>query len=64
MHHDSVDSGPVNCCATRESVETVLRQKARRLHDQASNLEKLADQAAHMHGGAEEALWSLVVQLR
>lgn len=42
------------------SVETELRLRARRLHEQAVRLEALADRAAHMDSQAEKALYDLL----
>lgn len=63
MHPDSSDTcGKV--MASRQTAEGAIRERARRMHEQACALEKLADQAAHMRGDAEEALWNLVCQSR
>lgn len=44
----------------RMNVETELRFRARRLHEQAVRLEALADRAAHMDSQAEQALYDLL----
>lgn len=60
---ESVGLATEKCMAegpSRMSVETELRFRARRLHEQAVRLEALADRAAHMDSQAEQALYDLL----
>jgi hypothetical protein len=57
-----------DCCAQRESAQSVLRGRADRLrrqagelHNEANRLERLANASAGLQGEAEEALWALAI---
>jgi len=51
------------CCPGRDRAETVLRNRARQLHDKASELEKLADAARYAEPLVEQALWNYAMRI-
>jgi len=55
-------SGQGEPMASRERAAAVLRDKARRMHREASRLDALADIAEQLDGDAEEALWDLATR--
>lgn len=48
----------------RENTQSILRRKAREMHEQAVNLEQLADSIGHLSSQADAALFNIVVQSR
>lgn len=58
-----------NCCASRQSVQSLLKEHADRLrrqagymHQEADRIEQLASCAIGLPSGAEEALYRMVIE--
>jgi hypothetical protein len=62
MHPDSISN---DCCKPcRENVSSILRRKARSMHEAAVRLEVLADVAERLSGNEEAALYDLATSSR
>lgn len=53
------DREPMNMCA-RERAAQVLRNRARRYHEEAVRLDALADWATNLDAPQDEALWNIL----
>jgi len=66
--NDRLEKGyPVNQCETtacRENTASILRRRARQMHEQAVRFEKLADMSDRMSHDEECAMYELVSGLR
>lgn len=61
MDYKNVEVERGQCMTARERSCQVLRDRARRYHEYAVQLEKLADWAVRLDAAEDEALWNVLV---